>query len=192
MPCNGKWLACAVALAVALTAGSPSAAQVEKAADADQKAADLAKQLEVLTQTVHKLANTVESLKLKLDTLPAETAKVRQDAERANLKLDEELAALRRKVDQLQRDVEGSKPGTTVKAFAAPSTGKIRIINTYPGQKTVMVNGRTYRLQPGETQLLDEPVGRFTYEVFGYHEQPQTRELDAVREFTITVYPILR
>lgn len=160
---------------VALTAmwltAAVASAQVEQSPDPDKATVEALRQIQL---QLRMLQDSLEDFKKRIDPV------------------SEEVAALRRQVEQLQLEVNRLKSVTTSKSLFQPTTGRIRLVNTFPGPRTILVNDRSYRLQAGETRVLEEPVGRFTYEVLGYHTEPQVRDLDAMREFVITVFPIVR
>ena len=184
-----KQLPCLLVLSALLGLASSGRAQAEKAPEPDKTQADVLKQLLKMQESMDDLKRRIDALP---DTVTIDTT-IRLALVKALKETQEEMGLLKKQVDQLQKDVNSLKSGpTTVKTFSLPTTGKIRLVNTYPGLRAIMVNGKTYRLQAGESQLLEEPIGKFTYEVFGFHTEPQTRELDASREFTVTVYPIYR
>src|SRR5262249_33669376 len=71
-----------------------------------------------------------------------------------------------------------------------PTTGTIRLRNTFPEQVSVVVNGVSYELLPNETRDLGgHPAGAFTYEVLGIQAR-RTVDLRPNETFTISVYPI--
>jgi hypothetical protein len=93
----------------------------------------------------------------------------------------EELAALRKKL---------ADGGSRVAARIPLDTGTVRLRNTFVQPVSIVVNGRSYRVEVGETLTLDpQPAGTFTYEVLGI-QAPQTRPLAAGERVTINVYPI--
>ena len=57
-------------------------------------------------------------------------------------------------------------------AFAAlptvdPKAGKgtVRVVNEYPVQISIVVNGTSYRVAPSKTLDIDVPAGDFTYQL---------------------------
>ncbi|HEX5270668.1 MAG TPA: hypothetical protein VFW33_09290, partial [Gemmataceae bacterium] len=71
-------------------------------------------------------------------------------------------------------------------------TGTIHLYNTYTRPVSIVVNGRSYQLEPGETQTLaNQSVGTVTYEVLGLSART-TRTLTADRPLDIEVYDLGR
>jgi hypothetical protein len=102
-----------------------------------------------------------------------------------------DIDLLKRQVLQLQQDLASLRGAPRVSAYAAPATtGRVQLINTYPLPRTVILNGRSYRLPPGSEQFVDNlPAGPFSFEVLEYHLEPQVRTLAAGQTYTITVFP---
>ena len=72
---------------------------------------------------------------------------------------------------------------------AASGTGSIVLLNTYPADVTIVVDGEGYTLAPGERRVLaGRPAGAFTYEVVGV-QPPVQRTLASGGAFPIHVHP---
>ncbi len=182
-----RYCLCLSLLAIAVSA-NPIQAQAEKGAP------DPVALLKELQLQVRKLQDSVDDLKKRIDVTPSEQS-VDSQIRKALAGSAVELDALRRQVEQLQRDVTALKSPTRVSAYPT-GTGRIRLVNTYPTQMGVIVNSQFYRLAPGEDRMLEnQPAGSFTYEVIGApppapgQSWPLTRPLTANETFTITVYP---
>jgi hypothetical protein len=65
----------------------------------------------------------------------------------------------------------GDPSRSTTSAFgptlpgAAVGRGYVRIVNDYPTEMSMIVNGRSYRVPPGQATTVDVPPGSFTYEL---------------------------
>ena len=102
----------------------------------------------------------------------------------ARLKAD--LEALRKSSNAVNRQ-SGFAPSSTT---APPATGRVELYNAWPGEVSVVVNSRTYRLLPGERRLTDPlPTGTFTYEVLGVTEPNRVRTLTANQVYWIHIHP---
>jgi len=120
---------------------------------------------------------------------PQDPKQLQQQIEKLQGAVDE----LRKSVEQLQRDVVSLRntPTTTRKTFydaPAAGTGRIRLINTFPTRMTVIINDRSYRLEPGAEQIIDKPAGVFHYQVLGVQPELLVRNLAPNETFTITVF----
>jgi hypothetical protein len=48
---------------------------------------------------------------------------------------------------------------------AVTGTGTVRVVNEYPVEITMVVNGRSYRVAPNATQDISTPAGDFSYQL---------------------------
>lgn len=193
-----KWCQAALVLAVLLTVHSSAVGQVEKGPDADKAATEAQKTLQLLIklqESIDQLKKQGDDLQRQVSNLPDEQRidyQIRKTLAKELKDSKDELAALRQQLDLLQRDVASLKSGAAPRvAFSSPSTpGRIKLINTFPSQMTVIVNERSYRLAPGATEVLENiPAGQFTYQVLGVQPDLLVRSLAPNETFTITVYP---
>jgi peptidoglycan hydrolase CwlO-like protein len=96
--------------------------------------------------------------------------------------LTEELVDLRKKLADSSRQA----------ARMTEPTGTIRLFNTYTQPVSIVLNGRSYQLTPGETTVLsNQPVGTVTYEVLGISPRT-TRTLTVERPLDIEVFDLAR
>ncbi len=192
-------------MALALLA-SPALAQVKSAPPSESE------KLDAIQKSIKDLKATVESVKDALGGLPdalrdmkdlhAQRDLVAQrdktqlnDIAEQIRQLKDEIESLRNRVSNLTRVAAYppagpyGAPPSDGGAIARTSLGRVEMINTYPTEMSVVLNGRTYRLQPGERRLSDPiPAGTFTYEVLGVTPQ-YTRTLTPDQIFTIHVHP---
>jgi hypothetical protein len=130
----------------------------------------------------------LDELRKEIDGLRQDTARSFRAAQKSIDALGEQVARLRKEVDDLRRQ----RPPLTRTARLAPPpapSGAIRLVNTYVGPVRIIVNGRAYWVEPGETRLLrGQAPGPFTYEIPGVREAVD-RVLAANEMFTITVHP---
>ncbi len=106
--------------------------------------------------------------------------------------LKEQVAQLRKTLDGLR----GARPAESRTSnygppgdAAASGTGSIVLLNTYPADVTIVVDGEGYTLAPGERRVLaGRPAGAFTYEVVGV-QPPVQRTLASGGAFPIHVHP---
>jgi TolA-binding protein len=200
-----RWtmLALPALLAASLSAAAaPGDSDTLKTTDS-QKIDRILEQLKDLKSTVDDLDNLRKDLK-SLQT----KAELRDQTIQARIDLvNERINGLEGRIKQLQGDLEtmrtqattSNRPsgyaGTGNGAAPAPpplppTTGTIRLRNTFPEQVSVVVNGVSYELLPNETRdLAGHPAGAFTYEVLGIQGR-KTVDLRPNETFTISVYPI--
>jgi hypothetical protein len=165
--------------------------------------------VEGLRKDVDGLKNTVQSLNTSLELatqmlrgttgdvaeVRGQLKQARDDLDRARAqagKMEEEVRRQAARCDGLTEELAQLKKktadGTREAARLTEGTGTIRLFNTFGMPVSVVVNNRSYRLDPGETYVLSsQPVGTFTYEVLGI--QPRRSEtLTADRPFDIEVF----
>lgn len=162
------WIGASTLLAIALTAVPARADDSDKPKSTEDRLTAIEAQLKKVTDSLNALL--------------------------AIQKLQGDVNEMKDTVARLQRDLEtmrGKMDSQTRTAFSPPigGTGRIRLLNQYSSPMTMVVNGISYRLDPGRERVLDaQPAGPFTYEVLGV--QPAiTRVLAANETFTIFVYP---
>jgi hypothetical protein len=63
---------------------------------------------------------------------------------------------------------------------------QVRLINSWNRPATVIIDGKTYRLEPGEEKYLTRPAGPFTYEIPAARQKAR-RKLEAGQKFTIRI-----
>jgi hypothetical protein len=130
-----------------------------------------------------------------LTELRGQVKQLHDDLDRARAhagKLEQELTNQAARCDALTRDLAAlrrqASDGSRQSARLADTSGTIRLYNTFGAPITVVVNGRAYRLEPGETHTLSsQPLGAITYEVLGI-QPPRTVTLTAERPLDIEVF----
>lgn len=175
---NGKWLGFSLLLLTFLVV--PASGQAPESKPDDQM-----KQLTVL---VIKLQQSIDDLKKQLESTPTEVS-VDIQIRKALASTQAELFALRKQVEQLQRDVDALRGPRVAKTIDPVASGRIRLVNTYFTPMTIIVNDRSVRLAPGATETIDIPAGEFSFEVLGVQPRLYGRTVAANETYTITVYP---
>jgi hypothetical protein len=104
-----------------------------------------------------------------------------------------EMEQMRRTMEQIRQDLDAMRrqpPASRISNFPpAGDLARVRLVNTFLTPMTIVVNGRAYQLEPGDTRLTDPiPYGTFTYEVLGV-QAPRVRTFTPGEPFTITVHP---
>jgi hypothetical protein len=88
----------------------------------------------------------------------------------------DQLKELNNRLAQVEEDLKKLKgqtslrPGGTGSVPATPpdpraGKGTIRVVNEYPVQVSIVVNGTSYRVAPTKTLDVDVPAGEFTYQL---------------------------
>jgi hypothetical protein len=164
---------------------------------------DQLRSVEGLRKDVDGLKNTVQSINVALElttqNLRAKTTELaeaqaalkqmREDLDRVRAAgtarcdgLTEQVADLKRRLDDTSRQA----------ARMTEATGTVRLFNTFNRAVSIVVNGRSYQLEPGESHTLaNQPLGTVTFEALGVGPRT-TRMLTADRPLDIEVYDLAR
>jgi hypothetical protein len=189
--CRWKLLGMQALLAAALAAGPAAAADntdTGKLTDS-QKLDEIKAQLKEVQDSIKSL----ESLKAEVTKLRSDTTLILGMQDRIS-KLEKDLDGLRKQLDAAGGPrVSGFGPTAPTGPTGPPPGGRIVLKNTYLGRVSIVVNDKSYQLDPGETVVLDnQPPGNFTYEVLGGPNgviQPRVnRALAPGDTFPITVF----
>ncbi len=87
----------------------------------------------------------------------------------------------------LKPDVTGSNPGFSPVPNVR-TTGRLRIVNEFPEEMSVVVNGKSYRVLPGEERTIIVPAGSFEYQIPQLQRFPQQREIAENQVKTVVIY----
>lgn len=158
-------LAVALGLATVSVAAEPTPAELQKAIDSLNRAT---KALDDARKTV----TDVSALQGRIITAESEINILKQDIE-----------AIKRKLD--------IAPSTSLKPGGSTSfvgMGRVRFINEHPLAMSVVVNGLSYRLAPGEERLIPVSPGDYTYQVLQIHNAARVRRISANETKTFTIY----
>ena len=154
---------------------------------AGQTADDIKKlndKLDALTKTVNDLKDGMKSETVR-DKVNTVDSKIDQ--------LDQDIQAIKKDLRDLKRRV-GDGSTTALRPEYDSTTfrgqGRVRFINEFPEEMSVLVNGRPFRLAPGAERLVPVPPGDFTYQVFNVQRTAQVRPIVADETKTIRIYPI--
>jgi hypothetical protein len=85
-------------------------------------------------------------------------------------KLADRLATVETDLNKMKGQTSlrpGSPGGTTPSATVDPRAGKgtVRVVNEYPVQISIVVNGTSYRVAPTKSLDVDVPAGEFSYQL---------------------------
>jgi outer membrane murein-binding lipoprotein Lpp len=172
-PMMGSKLALAAVIGAA-TMMTPSQAAADDMAEAVKKLEAAVKKLEATDKSLtdYKLSNATA---------------VRQ--------LQDDVESLKSRVRQLEDDVRTLRaapaPSSTSKfgpGNSATRTGRIKLSNDYLEEMSIVVNGMSYRLAPGQTRTISVPAGPFTYQVLQLQRMPQERYINPDEEKPIRIY----
>jgi hypothetical protein len=104
-------------------------------------------------------------------------------------KMEKTVAEFDRRLKKLEGGetrVAGSSP--TADGTAAPAAvGRVRVVNLYPVEVRIVVNGRSYPLEPNEEKTLNVPAGTFRYQLLGGTGGEATKDVKAGETVTLWV-----
>lgn len=197
---NWRWFGF---LAVLLGALAASAARAEEPAVSSTDnlkkptTADLLAQLEKLNAGLKDLTTRMKALETNLGRdlvdLQGKGIQTEINAQKALREVNE----LRDGFAQMRKDLDALNnrlgPSRQISAYAGPTgaavptTGRIRLVNTYLTPQTFVLNGKAYEVAPNQVQTESVPAGVFSYEVLGVQPR-QDRVLAANETFTVHVH----
>ena len=100
-------------------------------------------------------------------------------------KLNTDLAAMDAKLkDAAAKTTAAYTPGATIPPATA---AKVRIVNDYPVEISMIVNRKSYRLNAGETKEVEVPPGSYTYELLSAGSTPVTSTIKDAETVTLRV-----
>jgi hypothetical protein len=147
-----------------LGAGEPSKNNSDKS-----ELTDIKKQLE---ETNKKLAAVQLQLQQLTDLLRGKAASSDTPGSVGLMeemrRLREKLADVETELNRLRAQYSALSPSrSTVPTPTSPLTGKglVRLVNDYPIEVTMVLNGTTYRLPPRQTMDVHVPAGEFSYQL---------------------------
>jgi hypothetical protein len=83
-----------------------------------------------------------------------------------------ELKTLKDRLAAIDAELNKMKTQTSLRPPSSPSTpdpragkGTVRVVNEYPVQISIVVNGTSYRVAPNKTMDIDVPAGEFSYQL---------------------------
>lgn len=170
---KGIQLAMSAVMGAALLAGSAIAAEPKD---------DLTKAVEKLDAAVEKLKDIEKGLNTYKNANVGAINQIRDDVE-----------SLRNRIQQLENDVKLLKPNPTTTSKRetvtdGPAMGQVRLSNEFVEDVTVLLNGRSYQLLPGQARTVRIPAGTFTYQVLNVQAFPQQRTISPNEEKPIRIY----
>jgi len=199
MPLPTTRYAAAAALVLALTTGR--AAEPEPAAKID-----LAKEVSELVGVLKQQLAEQRSLNTKvLDSvtkqdkflndfkeLREEIAALKRDVTEVRVKPatnGTDLQSLRDEIAGLRRQIEDMRRSVTTSSAKVTQSAKLRFVNRYVADMTVIANGSTFVVPAGEEREVSVAPGTVTYQVVGYQSVAKLNTLSDNQMLTVTLKP---
>jgi hypothetical protein len=161
---------------------TPVAAQDEKKGQTDtgkkDDVADIKKQLEDIKRDIQSL----QTFRKNLEDEVFGKSDGKTLAEMGLIKRLTEIETKLNRIETALNQISGrvGDPSKSTSAFGPPVPGAVvgkafvRIVNEYPTEMSMLVNGRAYRVLPGQTATVEVPPGGYTYELLHSGAQPVT------------------
>jgi archaellum component FlaC len=166
-------------------------------------AGDIAKDIGGLRESLKLIGERLDGTQTTIDKLKDDVAKLRQEVDTLKKEkpqvsgygpASKELDELKKNLEQLQKSLEGMRNGSpqTRTALRPGDKGRLELINDdYPVPIDIVVNDKAYRVQPGETRVVELAVGStFTYRIPSIpgYQANLTRVLGGERPHQIIVH----
>ena len=135
-------------------------ADLKKQADeANKKLADIQMDLKQLTELLN---GRKDKDGFPIETSPGLLAELKKLTDRL-ARVEEDLGKMKGQTSLRP----GTSPGTAPSGALDPRAGKgtVRVVNEYPVQISIVVNGTSYRVAPTRSLDVDVPAGEFSYQL---------------------------
>jgi hypothetical protein len=151
-------------------------------------------QKKAFDKTVEKLDKAAKDLTDAKDALKNDDLRGKVTTIDAKLELlDKDIQDIKKDVREIRRRMADG-PTTALRPDFDSATvrgrGRVRFINEFNEQMSVVVNGKAFWLLPGEERLVPVPAGDFTFQVLQLQRFPQERRIAADETKTVRIYPI--
>jgi prefoldin subunit 5 len=150
-------------------------------------------------------ADDIKKLNDKLDALTRSLQELKDGMKSDTVR--EKVTTVDSKIDQLDKDIQsilkdlrdlrrrvGDGSTTALRPEYDSATyrgqGRVRFINEFPEEVSVVVNDRAYRVLPGQERLVPVTPGSFTYQVLNVQREAQLRRIAADETKTIRIFPL--
>jgi hypothetical protein len=152
-----------------------------------EPAEDLRKAVEKLEKATKDLQDAKDALKVDELRTKAITIDTKLDL------IDKDIQDIKKDIREIKR-----KMNDTTSTSLRPDTdgttthgqGRVRFINEFNEEMSVVLNGRSFRLAPGQERMLSVPPGDFTYQVLQLQRFPQDRRIVADETKTIRIFKL--
>ncbi|OWK43324.1 hypothetical protein FRUB_02923 [Fimbriiglobus ruber] len=190
MPIPTRQLVLSAVFGAALATASPARAEDSKPAPDATATKDLAKKIDDLKADVAKLQTLRKDFddflfgkadgKTSLDT---GVLKRLDDLEKSSNSLKESLTRIEKQLAGLGSSTSAFGPG----GVPATSRSTVRLVNDYQVEISLIVNGKSHQLNPGETKAVEVPAGEYTYELLAAGGQAVTSKIKAGETVTLRI-----
>lgn len=151
---------------------------------------DLRKEIQDMRRALDKAD---ELLLGKTDPLPGEegiTRRLSKLEDRVQL-IQDQLNRLEQKLDDkvttFSPDRSGKGTDTTVPPTGTSTSSTIRLVNEYPTEVSLILNGKSYRIAPNEVRTVTVDAGDYSYELLQTGSRPVNSNIKANETVTLRI-----
>jgi len=160
------------------------------AALAAPAAGQTAEDIKKLNDKLDKITKDLQDLKdgLKTDAIREKVTGVDGKMDQ----LDQDIQTIKKDLRDLKRKVDGGSTTALRPEFDSAtgrSPARVRLINNFPYEVSVVLNNLSYRLASGEEKLLRIPAGSYSLELLNFPGERRSGELAAGEIKTFTIFP---
>lgn len=159
-----------LALGLPTQAAEPTPTDLKKAIEDLQKITDDLKTVKDAAAHIPDLRKKVAEANARIDMIELDIIELKKKLDKTG------STSLRPTNDALTPNLKGQ--------------GRLRFVNAFSEEMAVVVNGKSYRLVPGEERVIPVPPGDYRYQVLQLQTQAQERQIAADETKTITIYPL--
>jgi archaellum component FlaC len=148
---------------------------------------------EELKRAVDKLEQATKDLQAAKDALKVDALRDKVGTIDSKIDLiDKDIQDLKKDIREIKRKLDGGSVSLRPDFDSTTTRGqaRVRFINEFFEEMSVVVNGLSYRLLPGQERLISVPAGEFTYQVLQLQRAPQVRRIVADETKNIRIYPL--
>lgn len=148
---------------------------------------------ELKTKELAAIKSEMETLKefrkKMLDTLEGTADKAGGDGLVKKIgTIDDKLTALAKQLDAFDKKLETTRTAlSSPLAKETPKFGTVKLVNMYPTDVDILVNGKGYRLSPSESKTLSLAPGPFTYQLLTGGGEEKKRTIKESEEVLLKV-----
>jgi peptidoglycan hydrolase CwlO-like protein len=150
--------------------------------------ADPAEDLKEAVKKLEKATKELQEAKeaLKIDDLRGKSLTIENKIDA----IDKDIGEIKKDLRDLKRRLENGGSTSLKSESLYSGQGRVRFINEFSEEMSIVVNGRSFRLAPGQERLVPVPPGDFTYQVLQLERFPRERKIEANETKTVRIYPL--
>ena len=100
-------------------------------------------------------------------------------------KVESSLTRIEEQLNKLSKSTSGFSPQPPQPMVN--TRGFVKLVNDYPVEVSIVLNGKSHRMTPGEVKTVEVPVGSYTYELLTAGSQPTTSTVRDAETVTLRI-----